>query len=129
MDLDDRSKSMPDEIKSSHDNNGSGIAKLITPIDFQDAHIVHHYPNFFVLAPSPQKREARIELEDMEADTVKSPAVSLKQMTPRSTLIPPEDALDEAVEAAVQEAEAIIQDEEAEAIIQVKVVEEAAILE
>src|SRR5258706_12824673 len=83
---------MRDEIISSHDNNGSRIAKLITPIDIQDAHIVHHYPNFFVLAPSPQKREARIALEEMEADTVKFPAVHLKHMTPRSIAILKEEA-------------------------------------
>ncbi len=120
MDLDDRSKSMRDEIKLSHNNNGSHIAKLITPIDIEDADIVHHYPNFFVLAPSPQKREARIALEEMEADTVKSPAVFLKHMKLGSMPIPAEDALDASVEAAVQEAEAIIQN---------KVAEEAAILE
>ena len=120
MDLDDWSKSMRDEIKLSHDNNGSHIAKLITPIDIEDADIVHHYPNFFVLAPSPQKREARIALEEMEADTVKSPAVFLKHMKPGSTPTPAEDALYASVEAAVQEAEAIIQN---------KVAEEAAILE
>jgi Dolichyl-phosphate-mannose-protein mannosyltransferase len=127
MDLDDRSKSMRDEINSSHENNGSRIAKFITSTDIQDAQLVHHYHNFFVLAPSLQKREALIALEEMEDDTVKSLAGSLKHRTTRGTSIPPEEALDAAVEAAVQEAEAIVEGglaketailEEAEAVIE-----------
>jgi hypothetical protein len=127
MDLDDRPKSMRDEIKSSHENNESPIAKLITSIEIQDAHIVHHYPNFFVLAPSFKKREALIALEEMEADTIKSSTVCLEDMTSRSTYIPPEDALDAAVEAAVQEAEAIVECGLAKDTVEDELVEETTI--
>src|SRR5260221_13266584 len=101
MDLDDRSKSMQDEIKSSHDNRGSHIEYITPPIDVQDAHIIHHYPNFFVLAPSPQKHQSRIALEEMEADTIVSPAVRLNHIASRSTLVLTDTALEKVTEAAV----------------------------
>src|SRR5260221_6111345 len=101
MDLDDRSKSMQDEIKASHDNRGSHIEYITPPIDIQDAHIIHHYPNFFVLAPSPQKHQSRIALEEMEADTIVSPAVRLNHIASRSTLVLTDTALEKVTEAAV----------------------------
>jgi 4-amino-4-deoxy-L-arabinose transferase-like glycosyltransferase len=122
MDLDVWSKSMRNEIKPSHDNHGSHIAKLITPKDIQDARVVHQYPNFFVLAPSLQEREARIALEEMMADTVKLPAVRLK---PRRTPMQSEDALNVAQEAAMQEVETIVEGELAEETVRDEEVEDA----
>src|SRR5260221_571521 len=136
MDLDDRSKSMQDEIKSSHDNRGSHIEYITPPIDVQDAHIIHHYPNFFVLAPSPQKHQSRIALEEMEADTIVSPAVRLNHIASRSTLVLTDTALEKVTEAAVVDevaeetgidevAEEAVVDEVAEEKVEDEVTEEA----
>src|SRR5258707_12032692 len=145
MDLDKRSKSMQKEIKSSHDNRGSHIEYITPPIDIQDAHIIHHYPNFFVLAPSPQKHQSRIALEEMEADTIVSPAVRLNHIASRSTLVLTDTALEKVTEAAVVDevaeetgidevaeeavvdevAEEMVQDEVAEEMVQDEVAEEA----
>src|SRR5258708_29472272 len=136
MDLDDRSKSMQDEIKSSHDNRGSHIEYITPPIDVQDAHIINHYPNFIVLAPSPQKHQSRIALEEMEADTIVSPAVRLNHIASRSTLVLTDTALEKVTEAAVVDevaeetgidegAEEAEDDEVAEEIVEEEVAEEA----
>src|SRR5260221_4364024 len=129
MDLDDRSKSMQDEIKASHDNRGSHIEYITPPIDVQDAHIIHHYPNFFVLAPSPQKHQSRIALEEMEADTIVSPAVRLNHIASRSTLVLTDTALEKVTEAAVVDevAEEMVIDEVAEEMVQDEVAEEIGI--
>src|SRR5260221_372149 len=129
MDLDKRSKSMQDEIKSSHDNRGSHIEYITPPIDIQDAHIIHHYPNFFVLAPSPQKHQSRIALEEMEADTIVSPAVRLNHIASRSTLVLTDTALEKVTEAAVVDevAEETGIDEVAEAAVQDEVAEETVV--
>src|SRR5260221_6629005 len=129
MDLDKRSKSMQDEIKSSHDNRGSHIEYITPPIDVQDAHIIHHYPNFFVLAPSPQKHQSRIALEEMEADTIVSPAVRLNHIASRSTLVLTDTALEKVTEAAVVDevAEEMVIDEVAEEMVQDEVAEEIGI--
>src|SRR5258706_2134267 len=129
MDLDKRSKSMQDEIKSSHDSRGSHIEYITTPIDVQDAHIIHHYPNFFVLAPSPQKHQSRIALEEMEAETIVSPAVRLRHIASRSTLVLTDTALDKVTEEAVVDeiAGGTVVDEVAEAAVQDEVAEETVV--
>src|SRR5260221_4448501 len=129
MDLDKRSKSMQDEIKSSHDNRGSHIEYITPPIDVQDAHIIHHYPNFFVLAPSPQKHQSRIALEEMQADTIVSPAVRLNHIASRSALGLTDTALEKVTEAAVVDevAEETGIDEVAEEAVHDKIAEEEGV--
>lgn len=83
MDLDNQLETMKDKIKSSHKT-----------IDMQDAHIIHHDPNFFVLVSPLEKQQSRIALEEMEADTVKSPAVRLNHIARQSTYVLTDTAKD-----------------------------------
>ena len=138
MDLDERLEATKDRIKPSHDNRGSRLEYITTPIDVQDAHIIHHYPNFFVLAPSPQKHQSRIALKEMEADTIVSPAVRLNHIASRSTRVLTDTAREKGTEEAVvdevaeetvidEAAEEAVVDEVAEEAVQDEVAEEAVV--